>query len=223
MQERRFINARLEIRQAGDDGPALIGYAALFSRPGEKQGLSGDLGGWRERCSPTAFDRALKDPNLDCSMLFNHNPDKPIARTRAGSLKLWTDYRGLRCRGLVPNTTDGKDLLENIRNGNISQMSFAFQCDPDGDSWDNENIDGEQTSVRTLRSVKLFDVSPVLAPAYPDTSIGVQVSSIDPALFGRSLPTSAPVELRSRIVEARRRATVSERRQNLVRQILLGL
>lgn len=99
-------------------------------------------------------------------------------------------------------------------------MSFAFQCDPDGDTWDTEDIDGEQASVRTLRSVKIFDVSPVLAPAYPDTSIGVQVSSIDPSLFGRSLPSSAPVELRSRIVEMRRRATVSERRQNLVRQIL---
>lgn len=47
-------------------------------------------------------------------------------------------------------------------------MSFGFRTITD--SW--QLVDGED--IRTLIEVKLFDVSPVTFPAYPDTEVGLR-------------------------------------------------
>jgi uncharacterized protein len=222
MREQRWISSRPELRgdSQGDEGSMVVGYAALFSRPGERFGLSSDLGGFKERIDSRAFDRALADPRLDTKFLVNHDPNLICARVANGSLRLSADAKGLRTEAYIAPTTYGRDLLANIRGGLITQMSFAFECK--SETWDKEDDPdtGERIDVRTVREGSILDVSAVTYPAYEDSSIhATDVSSIDPKLLGRSLfPEGVPVEVRSRV--PRLNSNAQERRRALTNLVL---
>jgi hypothetical protein len=62
--------------------------------------------------------------------------------------------------------------MESIRRGDIEHMSFGFGVrGKDGQSWERRS-DG--TVLRTLKSLRLSDVSVVTRPAYTDTSVAVR-------------------------------------------------
>ena len=152
--ERRFLQA--EVRADGESRK-VVGYAAVFDKDSE------NLGGFVERIAPGAFDGVLKD---DVAALLNHDPNFVLARNNK-TLKLEVDKVGLRYEFEAPNTTAGNDLIENLRLGNISKSSFAFSVDED--DWD---VRSDGPDMRTIKRVKrLYDVSPVTYPAYPDTSV----------------------------------------------------
>jgi len=148
-------------------GPAtLIGYAAVFNS------LSGDLGGFRERIAPGAFRDAIRRD--DVRVLLNHDPNFVIGRTASGTLRLREDRVGLH----IEIDADPDDpivagfVLNPIRRGDLTQMSFAFSLSRDGSGEDWSNVGGEL--VRTILKVdRLFDVSPVTYPAYDKTNIGL--------------------------------------------------
>lgn len=157
--ERRFYaSPEIELRaDGGEDAPqVLVGYAAMFDE------LSEDLGGFREQIAPGAFAKSLGG---DVRALFNHDPNLLLGRTKSKTLTLAEDQRGLRVEITLPNTSAARDLLENMRVGNVDQMSFGFRTIRD--KWDE--VDGKL--VRTLLEVRLLDVSPVTFPAYPQTEI----------------------------------------------------
>lgn len=153
--------ADLEIR-ADSDGMTFRGYAAVFDSWSE------DLGGFREKIAPGAFTRTLKrDRNL--RMFLNHNSDNLLATTRAGTLTLSEDGKGLLAEAKLPNTGLGRDTAELLRRRDIDSMSFGFSVDMKGQSW------SEDGSERTLSDIRLFEVSPVTGwPAYPATSASVR-------------------------------------------------
>lgn len=179
--ERRFFQT--EIRADGDQGsdsqePKLNGYAAVFDQ------LSVVLYGlFRERIERGAFAGTLSD---DVRALWNHNPDYVLGRTTAGTLSLAEDSHGLRVQIDPPNTQAGHDAVESIRRGDVDQMSFMF--DVLEDTWDK---DEEGQVIRTLRKVKLYEVSPVAFPAYLGTEISARA---DNGPFG-DMPT-IPEQLR---------------------------
>ena len=157
-QEKRYfeIDTRVD-QQEGKD--VVIGHASVFNS------LSEDLGGFREKIMPGAFDDVLTN---DTRAYFNHDPNLILGRVSAGTLRLSVDEKGLRYELDVPNTTAGRDLKENMRLGNITQSSFAFTIGKNGDSWER-NEDG--TDVRIINKVnRLYDVSPVSLPAYPSAN-----------------------------------------------------
>lgn len=156
--ERRFNAGSIELRKK-DDGQSrtIRGYAAVFNRDSE------NLGFFIERIAPGAFDGVLND---DTVALFNHDPNLPLSRNGAG-LTLGVDDVGLFYEFDAPNTTIGNDLLENVRSGIIKQSSFAFTVKEE--QWTERK--GEPT-IRTIKKVdRLYDVSPVTYPAYPDTTV----------------------------------------------------
>lgn len=162
--ERRFFQT--EIRADGQEGqaPQLNGYAAVFDQ------LSVVLyGSFRERIERGAFAGTLSD---DVRALWNHNPDYVLGRTKAGTLDLTEDSHGLRVQIDPPNTQAGRDAVESIRRGDVDQMSFMF--DVLEDTWDK---DEEGQIIRTLRKVKLYEVSPVAFPAYPGTEISARADN----------------------------------------------
>ena len=111
---------------------------------------------------PGAFDSVLGN---DVRAFFNHDPNFLLARTSSGTLRLSTDKKGLKYEFDVPDTTAGRDLLVSMKRGDITQSSFAFQVETD--SWK----DTSKGEIRTIEKVsRLFDVSPVSIPAYPDTN-----------------------------------------------------
>lgn len=161
--ERRFVNS--EIRMREEDSRTITGYAAVFNRDSE------DFGGWVERIDPSAFNDVLED---DALALFNHDPNLVLARNKV-NMALSVDMVGLRYEFDAPNTTVGNDLIENIRNGNIKQSSFAFTTKEV--KW-YEPKNGN--AVRTIMKVeRLYDVSPVTYPAYPDTTVALRGFSKD--------------------------------------------
>ncbi|MGV7699684.1 HK97 family phage prohead protease, partial [Mycobacterium kansasii] len=65
--------------------------------------------------------------------LFNHDQNQVLGRTGI-NLQLSVDDTGLKYTLTPPDTQLGRDLLENIRQGIISQSSFAFTIPDDTDA-----------------------------------------------------------------------------------------
>jgi phage head maturation protease len=58
-------------------------------------------------------------------------------------------------------------VYENLQSGILSECSFAFTVNPDGEAW-STLPNGRM--LRTLKNLKLWDVSVVTSPAYGGTS-----------------------------------------------------
>lgn len=167
METRHFNGtiSGLEMRAEGD-GRTFTGYAALFNADSEP------MGGFTERIAPGAFTRSLKSHGWDVKLLANHDPGRVLGSTRAKTLRLVEDERGLRVEATLPDNTDGRDIAESIRRGDVDAMSFGFTTQPQGDTW---SADGK---IRTLTDVKLYEVSIVAWPAYPSTAGTTSVRSL---------------------------------------------
>lgn len=167
-ERRNAAHAGVELRQ--DDGkplPTLVGYAAVFDTDSEL------LGFFRERIAPGAFRRAIEEKQ-DVRALVDHTGGlMTIGRSTRGTLRLQEDDKGLRVEIDPPQTQAGRDVVELVRRGDLSQMSFGFRAVKDEWLMPGEN-GHEGLPLRVLRDVDLFDVSVVSFPAYPDTSVAVR-------------------------------------------------
>jgi len=114
----------------------------------------------------------LKSRN-DHKLLWNHDTSAILGSTRAGTLKLVEDERGLKVSADLPNTTVGRDASELLMRGDVDSMSFGFSVPKGGDEW---NVDGTE---RTLREVSLHEVSIVAFPAYDGTTGLASVRGLD--------------------------------------------
>jgi hypothetical protein len=158
--ERRFTRFPLEVRQGKDGGPQHIyGYAACFNK------LSRKLGGFVEQVDATAFNESRIENWPDVVCRFNHKDDLLLGTTHARTLDLHIDGAGL-VYDVVPPQSRG-DILEYVERGDVRHSSFAFRIFPGGDEW---GVSEFNYPMRTLTSVQLVDVAPVLDPAYPDST-----------------------------------------------------
>lgn len=158
--ERRFFNEPVQFRSEEEN--VIEGYAAVFNKDSE------DFGGWHERIAPGAFDDVLAD---NAVALFNHDMNYVLGRNGV-NVTLTQDERGLKYTVKLPDTTFAKDLRNLIKEGIIHQSSFAFTVKEQ--KWEHGSKPSEP-SVRTLTKIKrLYDVSPVTTPAYPDASVGAR-------------------------------------------------
>jgi HK97 family phage prohead protease len=167
IERRLFVVESLSIVEA-DDGrgakkPVIRGHAAVFNQ------LSDDLGGFREQIVPGAFSEAIERD--DVRALVNHESSKVLGRNKSGTLRMSEDATGLLVEIDPPDTSYARDLLESMRRGDITQMSFGFGVKPGGQDWAK---DDEGRTIRTLKKLRLFDVSPVTYPAYPQTDVAVR-------------------------------------------------
>lgn len=152
-----------EFRETGD-GLSFTGYAAVFNSPSEPLPFI-------ETIAPGAFSRTLKSRN-NVRMLLNHNPEKVLGSTRAKTLRLTEDTRGLLAEADLPPTTVGRDLSISMKRGDIDSMSFGFTVPRGGDAW---NDTGDR---RELREVRLHEVSVVTFPAYAKTTASVRAVDV---------------------------------------------
>lgn len=157
--ERRMTLGEVEVRSVGNKA-YIEGYAAVFNR------RSGNLGGFVEVVERPAFNKTVKE--ADVRALQNHDPNRVLGRTRAGTLELSVDDSGLYYRALAPNTSYARDLLELLERGDVNQSSFSFY--KVHDQWD---LTEDEYPQRHLNEVGLVDVSPVTYPAYEDATSGV--------------------------------------------------
>ena len=160
IERRNFQVSELRAITSGDGLRKITGYAAVFEK------LSDDLGWFREKIQPGAFADSITTD--DVRALWNHDSNYPLGRNKSGTLTLSEDDHGLKIEIDPPDTQWARDLMTSIDRGDVDQMSFGFQTL--SDKW--EMVEGED--IRTLIKVRLFDVSPVTFPAYPDTEVGLR-------------------------------------------------
>ncbi len=162
--ERRTLNLtelRMVQPQSDEITESIIeGHAAVFNQRSEELGI------WfpfREKIMPGAFLETIQKD--DIRALFNHSPNFVLGRNKAGTLTLEEDSQGLKVQIHPPDTQFARDLGVSIKRGDISQMSIGFQVL--SERWYMDN--GED--IREITKAKLYDVSPVTFPAYPQTDV----------------------------------------------------
>lgn len=178
-KERRYLEVS-ELRavpaEDGAESRRVEGYGAVYN-------VRSQYLGFYEQIAPGAFDGVIEQSDVLAPL--NHDTRRGIlARSRKGegSLELTVDDKGLRYAFDAPKTALGDELLEGIRRGDITHSSFCFSIE--SERWD-ELEDGEY--LRTIIKVKrLYDVSPVYHPAYPDTSVAAR--SLDAVKEERNTP-----------------------------------
>jgi len=165
--ETRIVEVdKFEIREDAS-GMFLEGYAALFNSRSE------NLGGFTETIQPGAFRASLRSRN-DVKLLWNHDSGAVMGSTRAGTLTLTEDERGLKVSATLPDTTYGRDARELVRRGDVTGFSFGFSMPArGGDEWSSDGTE------RVLKSVRLHEVSLVAFPAYPATNGTATVRGLD--------------------------------------------
>lgn len=163
-KEQRTNGVDFEIRESAN-GMTYSGYAAVWDSPSEPLPFI-------ERIQRGAFKKTLQSRN-EIKLLWNHDAGQVLGSLRAGTLRLYEDNHGLRVEADLPDTQLGRDTATLLKRGDVSAMSFGFTVPKGGDSW---NQDGTE---RTLKSVRLFEVSIVAWPAYSATQGTATVRSFD--------------------------------------------
>lgn len=143
----------------------LRGYAAKYNV------LSEMMWDFQETIAPGAFDDVMGD---DVRALFNHDPNHILGRTLSGTLRLTLDDVGLVYEVDLPDTDMGETVACAVDRGDVTQSSFAFIVNEA--TW-TEREDG--TWLRTITKLsRLYDVSPVTYPAYPDATVGMRSAMV---------------------------------------------
>jgi hypothetical protein len=148
--------------RSGDDGNIYLeGY---FARYDDVYHIADNA---TESIARGAFAESCKG---DVRALYNHNTDIILGRTSAGTLTLRDTDIGLwGCITINQNDTQAMDAYHRILRGDITGCSFGFEIPSDG----QETTVREDGSVHwTITRVDpLYEVSPVVFPAYEATSI----------------------------------------------------
>lgn len=156
----RTVSTDFQTREEGED-LKIEGYFALFDSVYEMApGLS-------ESIAPGAFTKTLSG---DIRALTNHDTTLVLGRTKAHTLELREDSRGLwGSISINRKDADAMNLYERVKRGDVDQCSFGF------------DIRSEDTDIRedgsihwTLREVDLYEVSCCTFPAYEETSISAR-------------------------------------------------
>ena len=157
----RSVETKFETR--GDSEELCIeGYFAVFNSNYEiAPGMS-------ESIAPGAFSRTLQGG--DIRALINHDTTFVLGRTKAHTLELREDARGLwGSIAINPNDSDAMNLYERVKRGDVDQCSFGFQIVSE------ESDFREDGSVHwTIKDVDLFEVSACTFPAYEETSLSAR-------------------------------------------------
>ena len=160
----------LVVESRADGRSVIKGYAVVYNR------LSVDMGGFRERIMPGAFDGVLNRQRgrSDLVSYYNHNPDILLGRESSGTLKVWSDDKGVGFEVVPPASR--ADVLELVARGDVKGASFTFSvAGAAGESW---TTDEKGRAIREVRAANIYELGPVVQPAYPATSVAVAMRSL---------------------------------------------
>lgn len=149
--------------QTREDGGNLSieGYFAVFNSNYE-------MGpGMSESIAPGAFSNTISG---DIRALINHDTTLVLGRTKAGTLRLNEDSRGLFGHiDINPNDGDAMNLYERVKRGDVDQCSFGFDI-----VREDTDISPDGSVHWTIKEVVLYEVSCCTFPAYESTNISAR-------------------------------------------------
>lgn len=160
-RERRE-RGRVEIRAKGD-GKTIEMFIPYGSE-------SVDMG-FREVIEPGAFSRSIRAGRMseraDIYALWSHDSSQPLARQANDTLDFEERDDGLiATASLVPEIDYHQRALQAVQAGLVRGTSFGFETVRDDWKYDDAG-----NATRSLQEVKLFEVSPVVFPAYERSDI----------------------------------------------------
>lgn len=167
--ERRSVAERPEF--ATVDGRLVASGVAVPYDSRSKVLTSGDRGAFRERIMPGAARKTLQEQ--DVFALHEHDMRNYLARTSNGTLRLVDDDTALRYEIDLPDTSTGRDVAALLERGDVRGASIGFVAIEARTDWTVE--DG--MALRTIRELRLRDVSTTTNPAYAATSADVALRS----------------------------------------------
>lgn len=161
----RSVASEFRTRADNETGDLYIsGYFSVFNSNYEI------FEGATESVAPEAFEGALSD---DIRCLIDHETRLVLGRTKAGTLTLKTDSRGLWGEVKInPKDQDAMNLYERVKRGDVDQCSFGF------DILEEEFEDRGTTVHWTIKRVRLYEVSVVTFPAYEDTGVSARKNDL---------------------------------------------
>jgi HK97 family phage prohead protease len=164
-ENRSYSIEDVQLRAFEEDNKRYLeGYAARYNVESKLLHENGKV--FKEVLLPGAFRNVLAN---DVYLTFNHSRDKILARTINSTLVLTEDENGLFFRAEINNTSAANDLYEMVIRGDVAENSFAFSVTNEGQKWSRTQ---EGDPLREVSEIsRLFDVSVVVTPAYPDTSV----------------------------------------------------
>ncbi|MHC5215655.1 HK97 family phage prohead protease [Enterococcus sp. LJL128] len=158
VRQYRSLNIELNTRSDEASGEKRIaGYFVVFNSETEL------WPGAYEEISP----EALTNIPDDVRALFDHDTSKVLGRTKAGTLTLSIDEKGLYGEIIInENDSDAVNLYERVKRGDIDQCSFGFEI------LKEETEHREDGSIKwIIKEIILYEVSVVTFPAYADTAV----------------------------------------------------
>jgi HK97 family phage prohead protease len=161
VETRRVVVQDFELREGVAGSMSFRGYAAVYNSPSEPLPFT-------ETIAPGAFDKTLRSRN-NVKMYLNHDSTLVLASTRAKTMKLTSDSKGLLVESDLPDTSYARDLSVLMERGDVDSMSFGFSVPSGGDRWGSDGM------TRELRQIRLHEVSVVTGfPAYSATSAALR-------------------------------------------------
>lgn len=155
--EKRHHLQPLITRSEENQPKTVEGYFILFNQETEL------FPSYYEEIAP----ESLECLSEDIRALVNHNPNRVLGRTKAGTLSVKVDEKGLY--GVIAiNEKDSEavNLYERVKRGDVDQCSFGFNI------LDQEKISDGQGEIRVrITKIELFEVSIVTFPAYEATEV----------------------------------------------------
>ncbi|ARK32137.1 Caudovirus prohead protease [Halalkalibacter krulwichiae] len=164
MEQRELTTNEIELREDEEGNRTLTGYAVKWEK---KSHVLGFFRKFREQFKKGAFaDSLSKD---DQRFLWSHDTSKVLGRTKNNTLRLSEDEIGLRFELDLPDTTLGDDTYKSIKRGDVDGVSFGFKME-------NQDIQepDDDLMLRTVTKARLFEVSAVAFPAYPDSEVSAR-------------------------------------------------
>jgi HK97 family phage prohead protease len=163
------------------DGFTLEGYGAVFGNPVRIDSWEGLFD---EVISRGAFAKTISErkPVLQ----FDHGRDAATGSVPIGAVEvLREDRHGLFVRAKMHDNARVEPIRQAIASGAIDGMSFRFRVIRE--EWDDS--EDRDVPLRTINEVELFELGPVVFPAYEATTVGV-----------RSLLAGLPHDERGRLI-----------------------
>lgn len=168
----RAFDFRFDSRSS--DGRTLEGYAAVFGTSARIADLQGDFD---EVIVRGAFTRSLsqRTPVLQ----FEHGRDPRVGAVPIGAIDdLDEDEQGLHVRATLFDNPVVEPVRQAIAGRAIKGMSFRFSVPDGGDKWARNG----KYDRREVRDADVFELGPVVFPAYDATTVGVRslLAHLDP-------------------------------------------
>ena len=170
---RESLIRKVEFRAEPSDGLTLEGYAAVFNQPAMIESWEGTF---RENMVPGAFAKTVSERTP--VLMFDHGQHPMVGSIPIGTIQtIREDPHGLYVKARLADNWLVEPVRDAIKGGAIAGMSIRMSVIKD--AW---TVGDDRIPERSVKEVALFELGPVVFPAYEGTSVSARSRDLLTAL-----------------------------------------